>query len=77
MKGYAAQLNLTPERTLQLWESYSEGDVFNMINRNRCAGGHITHQKVNKLYERMVLRYGDTNRVVPDLKAMVHKLQPI
>ena len=77
LKEYAIRLNLSPERTLQLWESYAEGPVLTMIRRHRRSRGPVTHQAVNELFDRLVLRYGDVNRIVTDLESMIHELDPI
>ena len=77
LKEYAIRLNLSPERTLQLWESYAEGPVLTMIRRHRRSRGPVTHQAVNELFDRLVLRYGDVNRIVTDLESMINELDPI
>ena len=77
LKEFATRLNLTPDRTVQLWESYASGGPLDMITRARESMGPASHEKVNFLFQRLIKRYASPQQVAQALKKLVDDFEPI
>ena len=77
IQEYAKTLNLTPMRTLQLWESYTEGSPQSMISRARSAMGQVTQNDVDTVWRRLAQRYASPQQISAELREMLVHFTPI
>ena len=77
IQEYASSLNLTPMRTLQLWESYTEGGPQKMISRARSSMGQVTQYDIDVLWRRLGQRYASPQQISSELRSLITNCSPI
>ena len=67
LRNYITDLELSPLQTLQLLESNCVGDPQKMISRTLASTGEVSSDIVNRVYDRLIQRFGSSQRIAAEL----------